>query len=214
LFLGLQFSGCCATDNAPKQCLLWSGKKAEVTEIKLVTNKHELEGILQLQKANLSRLISREEAEAEGFVTAEYTLDFLQQMHAAGPSVIAVADNTVVGYALVAAPAIKGGHALLDDLFEAVDNIVFKNKRLAEQPYVLVGQLCVAKTHRRQGLAGRLYEYYKQQYSAQYEYCITDVVTSNQQSLLAHQKSGFEVIRRFSYGGDEWDIVLWDWRNK
>lgn len=185
-----------------------------MTEIKLVTDRHELEGILQLQRANLSRLISQEEAEAQGFVTAEYTLDFLQQMHAAGPSVIAIEAKTVVGYALVAAPSIKGGHPLLDDLFEAVDNIVFKNKRLAEQTYVLVGQLCVAKTHRRQGLSGRLYQYYKQQYSAQYEYCITDVVTTNQQSLQAHQKTGFEVIRRFSYGGDEWNIVLWDWRYK
>lgn len=189
-------------------------KQAGVTEIKLVTTTRELEGILQLQRANLSRLISQEEAATEGFVTAEYTLDFLQQMHAAGPSVIAVADDSVVGYALVAAPAIKGKHVLLDDLFAAVDKLTYKNKKLGEQTYVLVGQLCVAKTHRGQGLATQLYQYYQQQYSPHYEYCITDVVSSNQRSLQAHQKTGFEVIHRFSWGGAEWDIVLWDWRHK
>jgi GNAT superfamily N-acetyltransferase len=185
-----------------------------VTAIKLATTIRELEGILQLQRANLSRHISREEAATEGFVTAEYTLDFLQQMHAAGPSIIAVENETVVGYALVAAPAIKGQHALLDDLFAAVDKLMYKYKKLGEQTYVLVGQLCVAKTHRGQGLATRLYQFYQQQYSPQYEYCITDVITSNQRSLLAHQKTGFEVIHRFSWGGAEWDIVLWDWRHK
>jgi len=184
-----------------------------MVQIKLAENLKELEGILQLQRANLSRLISKEEAAAEGFVTAEYSIEFLQQMHEAGPSVIAVENGEVVGYALVAAPAIKGRHALLDDLFNTVDRIRYKNKWLAEQTYVLVGQLCVAKSHRGQGLVNLLYQYYQQQYSRLYEYCITDVAITNQRSLHAHLKTGFEVIRRFNWGGTEWDIVLWDWRN-
>lgn len=70
-------------------------------EIKTVTDFTELAGIQKLQQENLKKQLDKEEAASEGFVTAEYSLAFLESMYRAGPSIIAKDGDTVVGYALV-----------------------------------------------------------------------------------------------------------------
>jgi predicted GNAT superfamily acetyltransferase len=134
-------------------------------------------------------------------------------MHHQAPSVIAVSNNMVIGYALVATKAIRNQHPLLADLFNAIDKENFNQKPLATENYVVVGQLCVAKEFRGRGLVQQLYNYYRQSYSHQYSYLITDVVQNNQRSIKAHLKTGFQIISTLQYGGLQWSIVLWDWSN-
>src|SRR5580658_2806297 len=62
-----------------------------------VGTRAQLEGILALHTANLRRNLSAEEIRTQGFVSAEYTREFLERMHAASPSIIAVDGDTVVG---------------------------------------------------------------------------------------------------------------------
>jgi hypothetical protein len=64
--------------------------------IKLVSEFSELEGIKSLQDENLKKNISTTEAETEGFVTAEYFIEFLQALHEKSPSVIAKDGSRVV----------------------------------------------------------------------------------------------------------------------
>jgi hypothetical protein len=101
-----------------------------MVEIVRVTNDAEIEGIRLLQKENLKKLISAEEAAREGFVTAEYSFEFLKQMNTASPSVIAKDGDKVVGYAMVAVKSIYGGHPLLDSLFDETDKLSYNNKPL------------------------------------------------------------------------------------
>ncbi len=180
--------------------------------VKRVDTPAELEGIQRLQQENLKHNISAEESNAEGFVTAEYSIDFLRKMHEAGPSVIAKDGDRVVGYALVADPAIREEHELLSGLFTAIDETVYHGKLLSTSAYVVVGQLCVAKSHRGTGLVTRLYQYYKECLSGKFDCCITDIAQNNPRSLKAHIKAGFEVINTLDYEGAKWDIVLWNWR--
>jgi len=135
-----------------------------MVEIVRVKNDTEIEGIRLLQKENLKKLISAEEAAQEGFVTAEYSFKFLKQMNTASPSVIAKEGDKVVGYAMVAVKSIYGGHPLLDSLFDEVDKLSFNNKPLNKINYVLVGQLCVGKNYRGQGLVQKLYGFFKMNY--------------------------------------------------
>jgi hypothetical protein len=180
--------------------------------IKRVTEPAELEGIKRLQQENLKSTLTAEETSLEGFVTAVYSMEFLQKMHDAEPSVIAKDGDQVVGYALVADPTIRHEHDLLSDLFTTIDNTPYHGKLLKESAYVVVGQLCVAKSNRGQGLVNRMYNYYRDCLSDKFEYCITDIAQDNPRSLKAHQKAGFEVINTLGYGGIKWDVVLWDWR--
>lgn len=180
--------------------------------IKRVSEQKELDGIKKLQTANLKSKISLEESSAEGFLTAEYTPEFLRLMHEASPSIIAVDGDEVVGYALVATKAVRAHHALLSDLFDSIDSKSFQGRLLGDVNYVVVGQLCVAKSHRGQGLVQRMYNFYRDELADEFEFLVTDVDEKNPRSLKAHINSGFEVIDTLTYGGSLWHIVLWDWR--
>ena len=185
-----------------------------MVSIKLVSNKEELEGIQALQQQNLRKNLTEIEAEEQGFLMAEYNIDFLQKMHDAAPSVIAVSEGKVVGYSLVALKTIRDEHPLLADLFNTIDRIEFQSQDLGKSNYVVVGQLCVGKGFRGIGLVDRMYHYYKDSYAREYEYLITDVAQANQRSLKAHKKTGFQVIDQLSFEGISWDIVLWNWNAK
>ena len=49
--------------------------------LQLVKAKEEMKGVLALQQANLRKNITQEEAETEGFLMAEYDLDFLELLN-------------------------------------------------------------------------------------------------------------------------------------
>lgn len=180
--------------------------------VKRVTELKELQGIRQLQEDNLKKNLASGEAEKEGFVSAEYTLEFLQRMHNACPSIIAKDGDAIAGYALIAVQSIKQHHALLEDLFNVIDATMYKGATLKNTNYVVVGQLCIAKNYRGIGLVKKLYDFYKKELCNQFNYAITDVAQDNPRSLKAHQKAGFEVIETLSYGGIDWFVILWDWR--
>lgn len=178
--------------------------------VKLVSEMKELEGIRLLQEQNLGKNLSVAEATKEGFVTAEYTVEFLKAMHDIHPSVIAKDNDTVVGYALVATNPIREQHPLLADLFNSIDKVIYKGAPLKGTRYVVVGQLCVGKGYRGQGLVQRMYEFYRESLKDSYDYLITDVVQTNQRSIKAHLKTGFVVVDTLEYEGMRWDIVLWE----
>jgi predicted N-acetyltransferase YhbS len=180
-------------------------------EIKRVTEYAELSGIKTLQNKNLRTILSSDERAREGFVTAEYALEYLQIMHNAEPSVIAKDGEKVVGYALVSTRETGRLHPLLAYLFDVIDTKTFKGRPLVNEPYVVVGQLCVDKDYRGQGLAQRLYTHYREALSGKFACCLTDIDEANPRSLNAHLKSGFEVLDTLRYEGSDWHIVIWDW---
>jgi hypothetical protein len=176
-----------------------------------VSTQAQLAGIKALQTANLKRNLSAEEIRTHGFVSAEYTLEFLERMHEAGPSIIAVDGASVVGYALVADVSVCADHDLLGDMCRVIDRTAYNGRLLKGARYVVMGQLCVARTHRRTGLVMRMYEHYRRTLAGEFDYLITDIARDNPGSLSAHLKSGFQVISTLRYAGVEWDLVLWDW---
>jgi hypothetical protein len=181
------------------------------SKIKLVTEFSELKGIKTLQDENLKRNLPDLEAEVQGFVTAEYSVEFLQALHEESPSVIAKDGGLVVGYALVTTKSIRHQHELLSDLFDSIDKIVYNNQSLKYANYVVVGQLCVAKNYRGRGLVQQMYKHFKISLSEKFDYCLTDIAENNPRSLKVHLKTGFQVVDTLHYGGIDWNIVLWDW---
>jgi ribosomal protein S18 acetylase RimI-like enzyme len=182
-----------------------------LVQICRLSTQKELRQIQHLQSANLKSNLSLSEQQIQGFVTASYTFDFLKKMNELHPAIIAKEGDQVVGYALVTTSEIKGYHPLLDDLIGHCDEVVFKGVSLATIPYAIVGQLCVAKAYRGQGLVQKIYTHFKESLQQTHHCCITDVDQNNPRSLKAHQKTGFEVVGCLGYGGSQWDLVLWDW---
>ena len=180
--------------------------------LQLVKSQEEMKGVLALQQANLRNNITQEEAETQGFLMAEYDLDFLELLNQKSPGIIAKDGEKVVGYSLVALPETARQHPLLADLVQNIERCIFKGKPV--ENYAIVAQLCVSKEYRGQDLVQKLYGSFREHYANRYTYCVTDVAQANHRSLKAHQKRGFQVIDTLDYGGIGWNIVLWDWNKK
>ena len=182
--------------------------KIDVTR---VSSPSEIIGIRDLQALNLKQNITAEEAVDQGFLTASYSIEYLQDMNAASPAIIAKDGDNVVGYALVATKDVRNGHDLIEGLFDAIDKSEYNGELLRDVNYVVVGQLCVAKEYRGQDLVQKLYGHFRQCLSKEFTYLVTDIAKVNARSLKAHKKRGFQVINKLMYEGFEWNIVLWDW---
>lgn len=181
---------------------------------KLANRECELEGILSLQGRNLKRHLNEAEAMEQGFLIAEYTLDYLRRMNDRLPAVISVEDDRVVGYALAVSREIGEDHSFLAALFAQIDALHYRHTSLAHADYVVVGQLCVDKAYRGMGLVRRMYGHFRESLEGRYQYGITDVARANRRSLKAHLTTGFQVIHSIEYDGLDWDIVLWDWTDR
>jgi L-amino acid N-acyltransferase YncA len=173
----------------------------------------DLEGILSLQRENLSTRLSQEEKNEQGFVTIQHNLEQLQAMLAIAPHVLAKENDQVVGYVLAMTLASREVVPLLVPLFENFDQSEIGGKKVTSYRPMVVGQVCVGKSQRGTGLFDKLYAAYREEYASTYDFAITSVALSNYRSLAAHQRIGFKIIHTFQDSLNPWAIVCWDWNS-
>ncbi|TRX02087.1 GNAT family N-acetyltransferase [Flavobacterium gawalongense] len=166
----------------------------------------ELEQIRTLQLQNSPQNITSEEKLQEGFVTVQHTVALLEQMNAACAHIIAKDNNTVVGFALVMLSDFRNEIKVLIPMFERIDELVPKDKT-----YVVMGQICVDKNYRKQGIFRGLYHFYREELQHEFDYLITEVAAINLRSMQAHEAVGFKTIDNYEENGIVWNIMLWDW---
>lgn len=179
--------------------------------IGLVSREEELRGILELQRLNLARGLSSEEVASQGFVTVTHTLPVLQRLHALAPSVIATLQDRVVGYALVMTRAARAEVPILEPMFRELETLRFRGRPLVEQSFYAMGQVCVARAQRGQGVFDALYAGHREHYQARFECVVTEVATRNLRSLRAHARVGFETLAHYRDAEDEWAVLAWGW---
>lgn len=177
----------------------------------LVTTAEELQQIIRLQQQNLIENIDDAEMRSQGFVTLRYDVARLEQMHQLAPAVIIKQDDQVVAYALSMLQECRRLMPDLESMFGLLDLLSWNNKPLKSFRFYVMGQVCISKEYRGQGLFEQLYEYHKKIYQSQFELFVTEVSTRNPRSLRAHEKIGFKVIHTHRDLLDEWSIVAWDW---
>jgi GNAT superfamily N-acetyltransferase len=185
----------------------------------MITYKHansvaELQGIIDLQKANLPLSISIEEAQEQGFVTVQHTLPILQNMNAIAQHSIALDHDKVIGYVLAMTKASKNDIPILVPMFELFDEISYEGKKVSDYNYMVVGQVCVSKDYRGKGIFDQLYLEYQKEFAQNYDFAITEIAVKNQRSMTAHNRVGFHEIHRYTAPDlVEWSVVIWDWKN-
>jgi len=179
--------------------------------IRQVETTLDLTHILTLQKRNTKAAVPIEEIEQQGFITVEHSLAQLEKMQALIPQIIAVEEQTLAGYALVMPQELKTSIPVLVPMFNLLDTLSYKGRAVKDLSYYVMGQICVAKDYRGQGVFRQLYAAHKTLLSKQYNYCITEVSTRNLRSMQAHFAVGFKQLHRFTDAQDEWSIVIWDW---
>jgi ribosomal protein S18 acetylase RimI-like enzyme len=181
-------------------------------QIKLTESDSELQGILDLQQANLLTVISESEKLQQGFVTVRHSLEQLRLMHDIEPHVIAVDGKKVIGYILAMTKESKDLVPVLVPMFKQFDRLIHGEKLLSHHDYMVIGQICVDKGYRGQGLVDKMYELYRNTFSGRYHFAITEIALSNPRSLRAHQRIGFRTILEFEDITQKWAIVLLDWK--
>jgi len=172
----------------------------------------DLTGIIDLQKANLPANLTPEEIAKEGFVTVVHSVEDLKRMNAIEQSVIAKNDGKIIAYLIAMTPESKDDIPVLIPMFANFNTIKLHNKALSAYNYIVVGQVCVAKGFRGQGILDNCYAEYKKQFKGKYDFAITEIATKNLRSINAHKRIGFTEI--YSYkapDNEEWSIVIWEW---
>jgi len=196
-------------------CVFWragfllSNTDFTMVEITQAKSDTDLEGILALQRKNLAVNLSPEEVADQGFVTVVHHLDILRRMNEAGAHTIAKDGDQVVGYALTMLPSFRTEIPVLMSMFDRLDEMEWNGKSLQDTAYFVMGQVCVAKEYRGQGVFDRLYQGLKDFNSDRFELVVTEISRRNTRSLRAHERFGFDIMEEFTdeENGEEWVIV-------
>lgn len=176
-------------------------------------SKTDLEGILKLQKSNLRQSLDPEEIQSQGFVTVDHSYDLLKKLNDVEQHVIAKDQDKVIGYVLAMTKSSKFEVPVLFPMFEALETVLYKNKKVSAYNYIIVGQVCVAKEYRGQGIFDNCYATYRKFYKDKYDFAITEIAKTNNRSLNAHKRIGFEEIyTHVGLNKTEWIVVLWNWK--
>ncbi|RZS99566.1 GNAT family N-acetyltransferase [Aquimarina brevivitae] len=169
---------------------------------KKVTSTEELLQILALQQQNLPLVLSDDEKLKEGFVTVTHTMELLERMNAKEAHIIAKQGETVVGYALSMHPDFAKEIEVLKPMFTIITNQI-----TSATSYLIMGQICIAKKYRSQGVFRNLYATMLKEFGEKYDMLITEVAAHNQRSLQAHYAIGFNDLVIYKSEDVTWHLI-------
>ncbi len=166
------------------------------------STKKDLKEILKLQKRNLPNDLSDLEKAKEGFVTVHHNLSILKEMNDACPHTIAKHNDEVVGYALSMTKDFGDKIEVLKPMFLEISKII------TDEKYLVMGQICIDKNYRKQGIFRGLYNFMKTEVcSNNFDIIITEIDIDNLRSINAHKAIGFEKLVDYKYGDKNWSVV-------
>ena len=152
------------------------------------TTSKDLEGILALQKANLAKRLTAEEIQSQGFVTVDHSYQQLKKLNDIENHIIVRDNDKIAGYVLAMTQQSKSAIPVLLPIFKLFENILYRDKKIADYDYLVVGQVCIDKKFRGKGIFDNCYYAYKKHYSSKYDFAITEVANTNLRSLSAHKR--------------------------
>ena len=164
--------------------------------------------IVELQIQNLPSTLTEDEAMTEGFVTLRHTAKLLEEMNTPYPHIISMDGDDLVGYTLVMLKEFNEVFPVMAPIIDIINELSYNNKPLGDSKYFIMGQVCIAKKARSQGIFKKLYDRLEEQMMSDFDYMITVISYQNKRSLRAHEKVGFETIKIDTSKGRDWVIVL------
>lgn len=181
----------------------------------LVRGLRDLEQILALQAENHRDCIDAATAAQDGFTSVRHDPHVLGAMNHAHPSAIAVCGDVLAGYCLMMGQQFRDQVPMLAPLFALFDRLQWRGTPLAGNPrWFVMGQVCVARAFRGQGVFDGLYRQLRDAYAAQFDFVVTEISQRNVRSMRAHRRVGFETLEVYhdAAANEDWAVVVWDWR--
>ena len=174
---------------------------------KRATSDKELHEILAIQKRSLKANTPIQDREEQGYITVPHTFEILKKMNDACAHILAMDGDHVAGYALVMLRSFRYEMPILTPMFETADRLL-KGKN-----YLTMGQICIDKPYRGQGIFKGMYTFYKEELSDSYDCLFTEVAIANTRSIEAHKRVGFTILETQMTDGTLWGMVNWDWNH-
>lgn len=157
----------------------------------------EIKQILDLQKQNLPKSLTEKEKREHGFLTVEHSFDLLRKMNLDFPHTLAISEGKVVGYALSMTQKFARNIEVLKPMFAEI-----------KKGFIVMGQICVAKNFRGQGVFSGLYKSMQVFTKDVFGSIITEVDVKNSRSMNAHKAIGFKELSRYSSDGRVWSLII------
>lgn len=136
----------------------------------------------------------------------------LSSMNQLTPHTVAMLNDKVIGYALAMDRSFAKAIPLLIPMFKEIDSVLSSAQTKTALNYLVMGQVCIDKAFRSQGLFPLMYEDLRSRFHLHYDALITEVATRNERSINAHLKHGFESISIYSSSNIEWNVLQWLWK--
>ena len=175
-------------------------------------SEQDLAGIIELQKNNVAANLTAEEISNQGFVTVIHSLADLAKMNNIEQHIICKHKEKVIAYLLAMTAKSKNDIPILIPMFEIFKEVFYMGRPVSNYNYIVVGQVCVDKDYRGQGVLDRCYDTYKNFFKNRYDFAITEIASRNLRSINAHKRIGFSEAHRYtSPNMEEWSIVVLDW---
>lgn len=175
----------------------------------------DIESILLLQQKNLSLNLAQNESDTEGFVTLVHSYQLLKKMNSPFPHIIAKHNEQLIGYALTLVKEMQNEVSGLAEMYQKINTISIDDRPLNRISFYTMGQVCVDKDYRKQGVFRGLYDNIKKEMSGNFEYVVTEVSAKNQRSLNAHLAIGFQILLEFESKSKEiWVLIALNLRSQ
>ena len=92
-------------------------------------------------------------------------------------------------------------------MFNYMDGIIESNG-LTNLNYFIMGQVCVDKLYRGQGVFRGLYSFLNSELKKNFDAVVTEVNAKNRRSSEAHKAIGFELLDAHTEGGEDWELII------
>ena len=182
-------------------------------EFTTVSTPREVDQILALQAENHRDRVDAATALRDGFTSVRHDPGVLQAMNREFPAAIAKSGDELAGYCLMMPQGFREQVPILQPMFALLDGLQWRGEPLAGNPrWFVMGQVCVARDFRGQGVFDGLYDQLRRSYAPRFDFVVTEISQRNARSMRAHRRVGFETMHVYPDGDETWEVVAWDWR--
>ncbi len=172
-----------------------------------VSTDEELHEILELQKQNLKQTLDNKDKQKDGFVSVNHSFEVLKRMNDKCEHCIAKHNDKVVGYTLCMLNEFRKDVPELVAMFNYMDGVI-ESKGLTKLNYFIMGQVCVDKSYRGQGVFRGLYSFLNSELKKNFDAVVTEVNAKNRRSSEAHKAIGFELLDAHTLDGEDWELII------
>ncbi|WP_345994026.1 GNAT family acetyltransferase [Sulfurimonas sp. HSL-1716] len=176
-----------------------------------VADIQDIDKVLQLHYRYQIDSIN-EEDKKDGFVTTPFTAEQLKELIEKEQGLfIAVKEDEVVAYVMAASWQFWSVWPMFAYMIEGLGELEYKRQKLSVNNSYQYGPICIDKSVRGSGVLETIFDFAREHMAKRYPILVTFINKINPRSYEAHtRKLGLEVIKEFSYNGNNYYELAYD----